>query len=449
MLVAVVALFVGPLHLVNPVWASATSKLAVDGSAASFCSHSTNSCQASLTTSHGNDIIIVYTLEQLDLQTSCTFSVSDSASLTWTARSSVVFGNGGRDQIQEFYAKSSGTLSSDTITESISGCAGIYGGEYNGLLVFGISGASFSTPFDPNASLPGTASGNGNTAATSISTTNADDMIIGGAEIGSVTAGTGYTSITSINGNSGAEYALVSSTQTSKSVIFTGTSGTWMIIGDAIQGALFVDGSTSAWCGHNTNSCTAPLTTSYGNDIVIVYALEALDLQTSCTFSVSDTAGLSWTSRTAIVFGNNGRDQLQEFYAKSSNPLTSDTITETISGCASTQYGGEYNGLLAFGVAGANFNSPFDPNTSLPGTANGNGNTPATTISTSYGNDIIIAGARLGGLQPGSGFASIIYTDGTNDLSEYQLVSTTQTNLTVSFTGNTGYWEIAADAIEG
>ena len=120
-LVAVVALLVGPLHLLTPVWASATSKLAVDGSAASFCSHSTNSCQASLTTSHGNDIIIVYTLEQLDLQTSCTFSVSDTAGLFWTARSAVVWGNGGRDQIQEFYAKSTSPLSSDTITEWILG----------------------------------------------------------------------------------------------------------------------------------------------------------------------------------------------------------------------------------------------------------------------------------------------------------------------------------------
>jgi len=116
----------------------------------------------------------------------------------------------------------------------------------------------------------------------------------------------------------------------------------------ATVSGLAIDGSASAWCGHSTNSCTAFLATSSPSDIIIVYAIEALDLQTSCTFSVSDAAGLSWVARTGVVFGNNGRDQLQEFFAKSLNPLGAggDAITESISGCASTQYGGEYNGFM-------------------------------------------------------------------------------------------------------
>jgi len=91
---------------------------------------------------------------------------------------------------------------------------------------------------------------------------------------------------------------------------------------------LAIDGSAGAWCGHDTNSCSTSFSTSRANDIVIVYTLEALDLKTNCTFSVSDTAGLLWTARSAVVWGNGGRDQIQEFYAKSTSPLSSDTITE-------------------------------------------------------------------------------------------------------------------------
>src|SRR5690348_255587 len=47
---------------------------------------------------------------------------------------------------------------------------------------------------------------------------------------------------------------------------------------------LAIDGSGTGWCGHNTNSCTANLTTSHGNDLIVVYTTEALDLQTSCIF---------------------------------------------------------------------------------------------------------------------------------------------------------------------
>jgi len=87
-----------------------------------------------------------------------------------------------------------------------------------------------------------------------------------------------------------------------------------------------IDGSTSAGCGHNTNSCSATLTTSNPYDIIVVYTFEGLDLQTHCTFSVSDTAGLSWTLRGSVSGRNDGytgsdRDQIAEFWAKSNSAL--------------------------------------------------------------------------------------------------------------------------------
>ena len=218
--------------------------------------------------------------------------------------------------------------------------------------------------------------------------------------------------------------------------------------------SLAIDGSVSIGCGHNTNSCSASLTTSHSNDIIIVYTTESLDLQPSCTFSVSDQAGLAWTlrasaaGRTDYYYTTTPRDQLAEFWAKSPNPLTLDTITESISGCASTQYGGEYNGFQAFGVSGANYNNPFDPNASLPGTANNYSNTPAVTLSTSNPNDMIISIAQqssYGTLTPGSGFISLIPGIAA---SEYQTDSSTVSNLSVNF-GDSAiwYWEQIADAI--
>jgi hypothetical protein len=214
---------------------------------------------------------------------------------------------------------------------------------------------------------------------------------------------------------------------------------------------LSIDGTASAFCGHNTNSCQTVFSTSRNNDIALVYTYEALDLQPVCTFGVTDTAGLTWHFRAGVAGRNDGwynptpRDQLGEFWASSTGVLTSDTITESISGCASTQYGGEYNGLQVFGISGANINNPFDPNTSLPGTANNYSNTPSVTMSTTNPNDMIIAIAQqtsYGVLTPGPGFI------GGPSNTEYEFATSAVTNFPVTFGDNyVWYWEEIADAI--
>ena len=214
---------------------------------------------------------------------------------------------------------------------------------------------------------------------------------------------------------------------------------------------LALDGTAASACDHTTNSCSAVLSTSRNNDILIAYTFEDLNLQTSpCTFSVSDGAALSWASRSGIVFGNGGLDQLQEFWAESSAVLSSDTITESISGCASAQFGGEYNGLMVFGVSGADFNNPFDPDTSMPGTGSSYGSTTSVTISTSRHNDMIIGGSRLTSQSPGAGFTLIISTDAfMTDSTEYKVVKQPVTSLPVTFTSTiTTYWEAIADALQ-
>ena len=479
-----------------------------------------------------------------------------------------------RDQIAEFWARSATPLSSDNITESILGCASYqYGGEYNGLMVFGISGANFNNPFDPNGSIPASVSGYNGTPASLISTSNPSDMILGVALQSTfpvLSAGSGFTLINGDGGYMVSEYAIVNSPATSFPVTFgDGANWYWEVIADAVQaanttpdfglsaspssltitagssgtstvtvtsvnnftgtvdlqatvtpagpslilnpssvpvppsgsessvltistdnttslgfytitvtgtsasnsrstkiivtvvspapGPLGIDSSAEAICGHNTNSCSATLSTLHGSDLVIVYTMEVLDLQTSCNFSVNDTAGLFWTLRGSVSGRNDGttgsdRDQVAEFWAVSPSVLSSDIITESISGCASLEYGGEYNSLLVVAVAGANLSSPFDPDVSLPASASDYSNTPALALSTGNSQDMIISAGQqssFGTLTPGPGFTQIFSSGPGGSAEEYQIVNAPQTNLTVTYVDDaTWYWEIMGDAVQ-
>ncbi len=253
---------------INNVSATTTqTPLAVDGFTRTSCPNTTSFCTTSLSTTHQNDIIIVYAVETLDLQSSCTFNVSDTAVLSWAARSQIVFSGDGRSQFQEFWARSVGPLSSDAITESITGC----GTNYNTVVAFGISGANFARPFDPNTALPGTASGSGSNTSVQVSTSNANDMIFAGVTHGnnccSPTAGPGFSLIPLAPGNEQVEYKIVNASVTNLAATFNDTGiGGWLSIGDAVQALSTVpDFSVAA----NPFSLTLSLG-SVGNSLITV-----------------------------------------------------------------------------------------------------------------------------------------------------------------------------------
>jgi hypothetical protein len=233
-----------------------TDPIAVDGGGQCHTG-SSNTCNLSLTTSLSPDIIIVY--QGCFSAGGCGVftKASDTSSLSWTTR--VCHGSDGQtcasvngfDSVQEDYATSSGTLSGDSITCTQTG-------NTNGRIscvAFGISGAATSSFFDANGAVPCTGDNGGSTSTPftcSISTSNANDMIIGGAANGlgsgaqTMTAGTGFTFAETTNGGSTdgdgsavGEYDVVSSTQSGLSVaVTTSSAGThWAIIGDAIKQA--------------------------------------------------------------------------------------------------------------------------------------------------------------------------------------------------------------------
>ncbi len=214
-----------------------------------------------------------------------------------------------------------------------------------------------------------------------------------------------------------------------------------------------IDGSTQAYCSHTTVQCSATLTTANPNDIIIVYAVEALDLSTTpCTFSVSDTAGLFWIAWSISVNGNGNRDQIQEFWASSTGALTGDVITEKIANCATSDYGGEYNGLIAFGVSGANFNYPFDDKAVLPTWASGTGGSPSVKVTTYNSNELVIAALMVGGASvpsTQSGFNTLTTQPSFSTASEYAVETGPLSNFAVGFGDTAGYpWEMVADAIQ-
>lgn len=210
---------------------------------------------------------------------------------------------------------------------------------------------------------------------------------------------------------------------------------------------LSLDGSASGGCQNTSSSCSATLSTQHGNDIVIAFAVESLNAQIPCGFSVSDTVGLFWMARSTIIFDLTGRSQMQEFWAKSIAPLASDVVTESITGC-----GNNYNTVLVFGISGANFNNPFDPNNSLPGTASGNSGDTSVQVSTSNPNDMIFAavshGSSASSPTPEPGFA-IVTTAGPLNVVEYEIVDTTATNMAVTFSDAAAAdWISIADAVQ-
>lgn len=160
--------------------------LALDGSVHGNVG-SAASLSVSLTTTKANDII--YVVGTTNLSTMGAIPVQDTAALTWTQRQTA---NGGGNFLYVFTAKSSGILTADSITFTPSGTTFIT------VDAFGISGENFASPFDSNVSLPGTSATN----TVTISTSNANDLIISAATLGSassITPPAGFTSISNAN----------------------------------------------------------------------------------------------------------------------------------------------------------------------------------------------------------------------------------------------------------
>jgi hypothetical protein len=206
---------------------------------------------------------------------------------------------------------------------------------------------------------------------------------------------------------------------------------------------LALDGSNSAHTSSNSVSVT--LTTTHSPDVI--YVVVGAD---QGTINTPTASGLTFTKRTEAD-GTNAR--VATFYAIATSPLSSKSITVRDSSSSNLE-------IVVFGISGANTVTPFDSNANALKTNTGSGTSASVTgVSTSNANDFIIgalAARTDSSASQGSGFTLITqnaWKNNQNNLvldtaSEYKIVSSTQSGLTVPITvGASTTWAMIADAI--
>jgi hypothetical protein len=305
--------------------------LSTDGSKSAYSA--TSSLSASLTTSDTNDVIIVFvTTASSSLVTVNTNGVT-ATGLSFSKRvqqsdemSSVYY------DAEEWYAISSGTLNSKSIAVALSGSAS--DDSYEG--VFGINGANTASPFDTNGLVPDVNYTTSGSPMCTISTSNANDIIIGAMTNNGQTpaAGSGFTEITGASNTNGdnsllTEYKIVSATQSDVRVAWGSLASTeWIAVADAVVQAsstvsiTFTSSTTSpatGWFTVNGSAESVPYTITsavVGNHYELGYNSPANTVagQTQYTF-------VSWTST------NIGTQTAQNYNYTVS---TAETVTENV-----------------------------------------------------------------------------------------------------------------------
>jgi len=218
------------------------------------------SISVSLTTTKANDVIIVEpSAEDVFHGVIPTVSSVAATGLTFTQRSISSLGSPGFIDLELWYAVASSAFSG-SITVTFSDSSGTP--DALALVAFGVSGANTASPWDSNVAVPRVGSGqtSGPPSVSGVSTSNADDMILGlaargntgGTNPGSETAGSGFSLINSVISagvhnfdTADAEDEVVSSPLSGASLAFGSTTGGtgpyWVMIGDALQAAAGAD----------------------------------------------------------------------------------------------------------------------------------------------------------------------------------------------------------------
>lgn len=392
--------------------------------------------------------------------------VSDSSGLTWTYRASVF---AYASQVEEWYAESLAPLSSDAITVNF--CAN----ETGVVVGYGISGVNLAIPFDLNPSLPARASGASDPDSISVSTASQKAMVLGlmfNAGGQGIAAPSSFTNIYSgvvASSSKDFAYGAVSSSLSNFPVTWTNTQGnTWLGLVDAVQGAvgtttttttstttstspgtLALDGSGNAALQVGSSMASFKLTTGNPKDLIIVQdAVGAGGADCAGHDTISDSAKLVWHYRASVFAYAN---QVEEWYAKTSAQLASDSIT--VHFCAS-----ETGMVVGYGISGVNLAAPFDLNPSVPqalGEISGTSGPMTLTLSTSSANTMLVgAMSNMGGqgITPPASFREIynaIVPWDSKDFS-YGILSSSVTNYAVTWGNAQGNnWLGLVDAVQG
>ena len=208
----------------------------------------------SMTAQANELIIIVITQGNLGPRTFEHFTITDSFSshLSYTQRGTTLRSGRNGEAISEYYAV---TSSSQTGSFRITVIPHRYNRKNIDVQVFGILGANTASPFDSHSGLPYTGYSKGSSipTVTGVSTSNANDIILGlEGNSGSTaeTAGSYFTGTILHNVNSEGDnvgYKTVTSTLSSSSIAFGTRVTNWVMYVDAVRQALSVSVSPTSW----------------------------------------------------------------------------------------------------------------------------------------------------------------------------------------------------------
>jgi hypothetical protein len=165
------------------------------------------------------------------------------------------------------------------------------------------------------------------------------------------------------------------------------------------------------------------------NGVVVIF-VHSVGSGVSPTITGVTSSNLTWTRRatqTALSGSGTGYTQ-EEWWASSVSAFSAETVAISATSQLVAYYG-------SFSITGADLVAPFDVNGSLPAKNSFNSSVaPSLSVSTTSANTIILGALMAPSAtgNPGSGFTAGP-TDGSSFDTEYKIVSSTQSSLTVNW----------------
>jgi hypothetical protein len=213
-------------------------------------------------------------------------------------------------------------------------------------------------------------------------------------------------------------------------------------------GAPSLDGAVGAVYS-GAASGTATLTTTSGNDVIVVLASN--ENGSAQTVSSVTASGLTFTRRGGCAFTGSRDSNLEVWAAPASGVLSAKVITVTLSGATDDAT------IIAFGVHGAvSLASPWDAHSGLPACTSGSPPTASPTYSTTSADDFVFITTMSDGpsgnqITPGSAIAQAINSGGSAYDKAYSAyaTSTSPQSGTVLAISNNGEGITLIDAIAG
>jgi hypothetical protein len=200
----------------------------------------------------------------------------------------------------------------------------------------------------------------------------------------------------------------------------------------------------------NGRTITTSSMTAQANELIIV-VITGNSYHPTVRTPITDSFGTHLTYTSEVSYTNSSANQcLYVYYALTGTHTGPFTITVRMSS--------SYNYTVqAFGITGANTTTPFDTNSNLPATAGGTTSRypTVTGVSTSNAHDMILAfeGQTNSTAQTaGSSFtAPAALLHNVNSLGnnvEYQIVTSIQSSISVSFGTKVKPWIMAVEAVQ-